>query len=131
MAGTETSQQPADVLADYDKLAPYTREVWVTEYQENVLVWWQKTVQFLFPHLAIMVRDYYSAQGMLWSLIRAVPILTRAVLCLQHLPQPLNGPYRWQVTSNLTNGLEISQYSRWSRLLSGDSSDFASLEQFS
>jgi hypothetical protein len=51
-------------------------EVWTTRFDSNALIWWRESGQHLFPRLALMAKDYFSAQGV-WFPDFRVPGLTR------------------------------------------------------
>jgi hypothetical protein len=55
---------PADELEQYCQLPPMSAEVWADRFQSNALLWWRESGQYLFPRLALMAKDYFSAQGM-------------------------------------------------------------------
>jgi hypothetical protein len=53
-----------DELDEYRKMSFLNPQVWATRYESNSLLWWADTGQHMFPRLARMAKDFFSAQGM-------------------------------------------------------------------
>jgi hypothetical protein len=54
---------PVDELEQYRQLPPLSEEIWASRFESNALLWWRESGQHLFPRLALMAKDFFSAQG--------------------------------------------------------------------
>jgi hypothetical protein len=54
---------PTDELEQYKLMSPMAEDVWADRIESNALIWWAESGCHLFPRLALMAKDYFSAQG--------------------------------------------------------------------
>jgi hypothetical protein len=60
--GSQQHGPPPDELELYRQMPFMSQDVWESRYQCNPLLWWADTGQVLFPRLALMAKDFFSAQ---------------------------------------------------------------------
>jgi hypothetical protein len=60
--GSQQHGPPPDELELYRRMPVMSQEVWESRYQCNPLLWWADTGQVLFLRLALMPKDFFSAQ---------------------------------------------------------------------
>jgi hypothetical protein len=53
---------PTDELEQYKMMIPMAEDVWADRYESNALIWWAESGCHLFPRLALMAKDYFTAQ---------------------------------------------------------------------
>jgi hypothetical protein len=82
---------PTDELEQYKMMSPMAEDVWADRYESNALIWWAESGCRLFPRLALMAKDYFSAQGQSHS--TAVSHLSNIGI-LKRRRHQLNEPFR-------------------------------------
>jgi hypothetical protein len=83
---------PTDELEQYKLMSPMAEDVWADRFESNAQIWWAESCCHLFPRLALMAKDYFSAQGQSHSIalspLSNIGILKRR----QHHPKELFRP---------------------------------------